>query len=1758
MATSNPFASSPATPVGFDDTFDQSLNLDYHERFNNQSSLISNIAGGSVAAVADFGASVWNSLPGTPEVATADILARINDNALRVYEENTEAIEMISLIGGSFVPGAIALKGMGAMRAGVKGANWFSKQGRLNEASKLEELFLQGPTATKEYRSARNAFYARGMANQALDTVAMEAAIVFSMNAHPLMEDYMADPVKNFAISAAFGGVLGAGMGAIGDNFFLKSVVGKAESAAYGTVFNEMRTAFPSTANATQLQIYEANIDGLKKIVDPEATYNELTKQIASKTLLEMQKQQKELFLEMASPEIRALPTDVLENLQRHFASSDGTWGVENVKFLTQKEEGKGKVFGASRSFINEPDFTPVQTKDAAGNVISESIPDVVFYPEFNRYASPVDAAHYTRARDLGKTIEQMDKELGKNFGLVPNNDFAEELLSLNSATLDGKYLAALSRVDKMDASALGKLAISPEDMPMMNALLARAVKEPEIFKDLKFTVTSQQPNYGVMEQAIVRQGNVKEGHFSELHKLTAREGKYNLSNSKSLSSEAHTMLADWTSGHREDIGKFRKNIEQYLRGDTDLMDGDTAQAIRTIMDSPERAALQKAMMAQADAEGNVYLWRGISKGRAQGHSSVESFTPSFKIAETFGHTPRLYKVHVEDVLGTVTGQYYDGAEILVLSPTRQVEASLPISSATPALAKMSTSTAEAATIQDISAKLLAQKESVINDMLNQGIPIETIAIRTNTPLDTIQSYATLPPGSSLVDAGTTSSYNSMLDIDEYMSPSMRALQLSSNVRKKNYAEIRAGVDNKTAGDIDRTLKEVFLRTSNSKAANMLADTLFGEWKASIDILRSEVNNFVNSKAGNRFFTSTDFYARDMGDAGKIAAAIGKNVQQVSNDIERSILEPIKNLMSTIVKSPEALTEANVALQLNASLKGYRVYNDGKFWQMQKTFNELGEEMEQLMPVNFQGKEFSVVSPDVNLLLLRMQDQGKELYNLKNAGNKILGTPDMSDLGFWVPALDPRNKYIAYVHDDITDSTKMLWANTDTELQELVRSYRATVPAERLDKDIKIILPSDREAYNVLKGRNDALTMEVANAEMQKTGSNSAALIKSTADIFSEIAGGYEHYIGSQVRRTAEMAMSDVIDVLDRMSTVNQAYFKNQPLGPVARLVKQPKDAANVMKNTLLGNSNLNEYTSWKSANQSFETGLSFGMGIVNKAWDSAIAPFTKTLTGKRKDLTTDAMQKMDYKAFAESLESKGIHNPWAIYDDEAAKLFNLSKIIDSKDSSARLIHSSNAFAATVALRVGELAQPLINIMSLPILTSLAAANNMPATFLGKTLATSKVSGTQIMYEGMRASNDPKFAALGKRWEELGYFKPMISEANETLKLARGFDKGLIPTVEKALDSNLVSIMSKPADWSETFVRRQTMYTGAVLAKRLYPELDDVGVTIFARDFMDKSVGNYHAAQRPVFFQGTAGVALGLFQTYMLTMGQNIYRGLELKNYKALGKAALTQSTIFGIGSMPGFHPISEAIGEHFSDNNIDLVTGTYRAFGDNGVTDALVYGLPSSIGPAFHTRGEISPRFPNLLNTGVGDVVGVNFAMQAAASVRHVVDALGEGYPEVGQALLEALSMQSMSRPLARTAELASGYSITQKGNTVATPEEIWTPVGVMSRILSVRPLEEAKLRQAMHLNSYYGTIDREARQELMGEIKTALRNGTLDEATVARVSEAYFRKGGSPTGWRSAYNTAIAQTNINGKAALVAKLDPDSPLNYMIENLD
>ena len=105
------------------------------------------------------------------------------------------------------------------------------------------------------------------------------------------------------------------------------------------------------------------------------------------------------------------------------------------------------------------------------------------------------------------------------------------------------------------------------------------------------------------------------------------------------------------------------------------------------------------------------------------------------------------------------------------------------------------------------------------------------------------------------------------------------------------------------------------------------------------------------------------------------------------------------------------------------------------------------------------------------------------------------------------------------------------------------------------------------------------------------------------------------------------------------------------------------------------------------------------------------------------------------------------------------------------------------------------------------------------------------------------------------------------------------------------------------------------------VAADVMKQMSDVAVTrglmsskeqlSYINTFVNRTQGNYLAAQRPMVFQGPIGQSIGLFQTYQFNLIQQLLRHVG----EGSGKDALTllalQGTIHGMNGLPAFTAIN-------------------------------------------------------------------------------------------------------------------------------------------------------------------------------------------------------------------------------------------------------
>lgn len=1867
--------------------FNAELSPDLALKYDTQSNLASDLLGGTIASVADFGASVWNSLtPESMSVSTENLLSNIDDNALRVYNENPDTIHTASFVGGMFVPTGLAFKGMNALRDGSKAASWFSKAGNVKMQENIAEAFAKGAPAADEFRGAVSALRAASWKNVAVDSVAAEMALVAAMNEHPFMEDYMKDPVKNFMIGAALGTGIGGAVSRIFDSATIRGIKSGVEQEAtkiasegYKAVDNSWSLSGQMAQRAVNVENWEGILQSTKPLAEgaigPVRQINDYTEALLTNLIAKEKAAIVDDFDKMLSEDMRVMldkdPTRKSALINLFTENPEQFMGIDKIRFATAAEDlpdAYKKARGLVESTILKP--LGIETKGGVQTTLAKDMDlpltqpnkkgvdkgvTMIYSPTHEQFMLSSDFKHYSVAADFVNSEKELMKGVENNWHMIPRYDIAWENAGRTTAAIDADYLKSLKYFDELPTEAFtkGVIAVSPDDISRLNAIQARVQKEtmldPDFASKVKIKITTEVPKYDeattkIIEKVITNtitktitsgtgvaaaNAGLSTSVMQQMTKLLRGPQRFKMDlmePSNSLSYEARALANSFSKSEmwplRDGINTARRlelngggipqrNLAEHQ---AELWGSDNyKQAVKSgmshkqamerfgheysnlgkyaqeILNSRETKMLKSELAKHADSEGYIYLYRGMC-GKAAGHFSGESYTPDYQVALAFAkgnaNNVGLYKVHLDEVIGYL-GQFNSKAggeaEIVLDVPTRVVAGkNMPVTgmqssghTVTEVLTgqeikeivkNVSSKTEEYANGGKVFESLVDAKATTIRTQLEMGVPFETIALHTNVPVDTIKVFATTGQA-DILSSGTLSRYTTASEISKYLSPELRSIAVSTDLARVPMARIRANVQQRVPDIADSELRNILLMGSQSEIAKALGDYLTSpDLRYQAAALRQGLDSIVASKVGGKFFTSSDFSLRHLEEHGTIIASIGKDVQRLVNERFSKLWEPMSSSFTAISKDPAATVELNIAMQVNAGIKGYREFRNGKFyyqnqdnpWIIQKLPNGKEQKVPNMVVAMYKGQEFSVKTPEVLDAMNEMGKAGRELFELRTTLNSLVGRQAPSDIGFWVPPFNPKSKFIGYVWDKVEDKTMLLHGKSFEELMAAKNAYMQTLSPEDIGRRFVFIDDkTDQRLFNKLRGRHDPIFMGSADSNMLHGGSSQSAITPTNADVLSDLANGYEHYIGYGVRSILDASFQDVLQRFDTISHMSQKAFQDQPLNIVQKFIQKPQDPGATLRNTLLGVSDKGEYQTWQSVNNLTNQATEWAIREIGSLVEPVISK-TANMLGKGKK-GTDA----EYKQLVEQLEARGIPNPFQGMDDHIAmNLYHTQKLSDSPNMTPRILALSNSLAATVMLRFGELSQPFVNAISLPILSSGAMTRKLMKSFNGVDVdPNAKFGVISTMYNGIRYGGSIEGQELIKRGAEIGLFKPIVSEATEVLSQSRNLQPGMTTAVEKALESKLVTFMSKPADASEAMVRKQAFLTGAYMAKEAYPGISKEGQIIFARDFMDQVIGNYHASQRPVMFQGTMGVAMGLFQTYMLTMAQQIYRNIEAKDFKALAKMMLAQTTIFGTRSLPGYQNISSMIGEHFSDQNIDLTTGTYRAL-PSPIANLVVYGLPSNIGPAITTRGEVQPRVPNFFANGIKDIPAINMAGQAYQAADRIISAGFGAGDNVGRAVLEAVSLQSISRPMARISELFTGTSITRHGEPMYDVK-LRNDSGdleyraILSRLMATRPLEEVKAREAYYMKTMYQSMDRAERQKVTDQLKMHLRGGDLNDGVLDKLAEEYMRTG-TPQGWRAALNKAIAQTEQPANTTVRNFLRPSSPLNIMINDLD
>ena len=1754
---------------------------------NTHMGLGEEIVHGAVATVADFASTVWNSTAGMLNedltTSTEALLSRIDKDALSVYAEHPDAVHTASMIGGVFVPAGLAMKGMSLLRNGAKGVSWFSKAGEVSRVAKVEQLYKDSLGASEVFNNTKTAMYTAMAANALVDNVAMEGAIVLTMSAHPYMEDYMKDLPSNFLLSAAMGTGISELVGIIGVKAAIRGatepvaeevnrIVLKGITREDGTVLSgEMKYA-PAGANlGDQVAVNDLNVRNWQGILDehanPNSTFNlyPLAEAAVKEVIITSKAASIKAFEDMAPSMLEGLPTSLRDSLVELTASDLRFHGANTMSFLnpTKSTGLKGDNGLFAPSWI--PKLFTKGTNKAGEEVVD--LHKAMYSPTLEAFVPYTSHGNYSVLADYVDSIETLRVKGWKEYG-TPRDITLFDRETMNTGEIAKDDAQAFLFYQNKDLSAINRAAFNPDDLAVGKALLARATSlTAEERGKLRVLATKLPPTFGGQVQLTMERAGFSPKYLDGIKQLDKKRRAFMAVDSrgdiigdmertdKYISDHSFEALKDWLfeegSILRQEASNFMGSSHAHGR-----MGRGSSPIIEDLQSSRSTRTFVDAMRPLADVDGNILLYRGMSTN-PKGHATVESFSLSpIKAVGFVGDHPeglRMYKVHLDDIIASIEDYGHRGAgsnsEILVLNRVTRENAIIPLDNlnhipeqffspvrlpSESDVAKIVTEGAEYLDFAGIQRAVLNAEATMDANLVKLGHSVESRKARAGVSKD------------GQIGVGQVR-YTSEADVLAELNPANKSIVIGTNANKIPFANVRSAMNSNNNTQFEGEVIGAILRSSNDPVIQGLHDLVGNDnMRTTVRLIDEGISRVTQPGLRSSFFRSANSVVENFGTAGVLATSVGKDVTTYINKARTQLIEPINHAMKAIVGKEPLVVETNLALTVNASIEGVRKYEAGQFWKQVK--NEETGKME-WEAVTYKGKEFKIQSPEVIALFDTFNPAGRTMYELANVKNKVLGLSPVSDIGFWVPAFNPKDKEVAYVLEQThgKPSTSILWDKTTAGLNDKIALFKQTAKAE--GRTIEILSKDENfEHYNKIKGREDPLAMQAADISMHHSGASASAVIQTNLELMTEIINSYEHYMMKGITNLVDVQMSPIMNKLDMISTMANRLHNEKGMGVIKKGMSKPADPGETMKNILLGKSNLSQHESWRSGQQHLQVYT-----------DMAIERLAKMTAPITQMLSKGAIRNEEsFVLLNKELKEKG-YMPFEGVAEYHRYINEGNHVIGSL--TPRTIALSNSIAATSLLRFMELAQPLINAVSLPILTSGAMRRVMQKEFMGTTLnPEAKFHLHSVMYDGIRAMHNDAFKPLFAMAEEKGLMKAMVSEANAAAVASRSLDPSLTAKAEALVEHAWVKMGSSAADYSETLVRKASFGMGIVLAKKAYPGISDLGAFTYARSFMDEALGNYSSAQRPAIFQGTFGVAMGIFQTYMLTMAQQMYRGIERRDWIGLSQQMLLQGGIFGASSLPGFHVVSEQIGKHFSDQHVDLESGTFRAV-PKGLATTLLYGLPSSIGLGLTTRGDIQPRLPNPIQ-GLDSLVAYNLTKQAMQAGNNIAQAAFSTDGNTGRAFVEALSAQSISRPIARLSEMISGRSVTAAGETIASNTtgnpfaEEFVLHGAFARVFATRPIEEVKARQAIQLNSVYESFDSDNKKRLTKRLKTYIQSGDINPALEDNLREEYLRTG-SPSGWRSSVNDALRSKQEGGTYSVKERFHPDSPMQQLVDDL-
>ena len=1027
-----------------------------------------------------------------------------------------------------------------------------------------------------------------------------------------------------------------------------------------------------------------------------------------------------------------------------------------------------------------------------------------------------------------------------------------------------------------------------------------------------------------------------------------------------------------------------------------------------------------------------------------------------------------------------------------------------------------------AGNIDELGELLLQRKAEIARDIVKKGGMYEQAAIHTNMKVSDIENLhaagwdATVAKGQIddlMVYSGR--------EMDEFAT----ARPIAVHGKNRRYSEIeemkaQTMLDQNTMRDMHGAMIRENVATSGTKESQELLEATI--WNQGFITIRDNIERLMTRiDQPSRFLASADQALRNQGQIGELMTTMGQNMIAVTNRHLEAMNERLLPAFQKVAQSATdnlQFEQLRRAIQKNADKTIDFDPATGKF-PIRGTA-KAGKDPEYLQYL--EGGEIVATSNMIEFMGAYMPEAKKLLdtQNLLRANNNM---PPLNDRGVWFPYEAVEDKFIAFqIASDNPKDIFMITANSSAELKDTM---------SKMSRDASITAKYDLVTREQLGRWNELLEYATLNKLTKADSSQKKAGIavqapRADSTNLDHLMRHMHATTWRNNRLLMKQAGAEVFQKLETSSAIARSA-ESSSAGNLFQKAEAKPNVADIATATMLNQSLLSKYPRLMMANDFVAIG-------VNQA-DEKLTNIFRTIRSNKATVTAD-----DFAEIGREAAAQGIPMPWKNVD-QYLEAKNLSK---KADMSHHRIAQVNGIAATMNLRLMELSHAALTLLSTPVILSGQLVNEKyPLRAFMDTAA-----------EIMKQSDDTK--KIMAEAEKFGYTKSMVSEATKLMKGLHTNEKW--DKFKGFIDGPL----SKPSDWAEGATREYAYLMGYRLAQGKGIE-DKALLRSAAHNFVIRAMGNYTSRQRPVLFQGQMGSVIGLYQTFMVTMGQNLYRYVEGADKKAIMALMGAQTGMFGLESLPMYQPFNRWIGAYYGSENTDIRSTVYEALGrddDNtrSAAEFMLYGAPSALfQTALYTRGELQPRTPfrfdergamEFMPAGIDNMVQLtNFGADVVSNVGKTITSSGDA-GDMTHAMLQSLAAQSVWRPIARHSELLMGRSYDRKGELIddfqaVNPATLWQEPGkvltsgfpTMARIIASRPLKEQATRNMKFNAGYYNTADRAEKSRVSRQVRRiASQNRDLTGSEFEKLQGDYLDNGGTPKGWKQVMKKAYQEAEV------------------------